>query len=85
MRNGEATARSSASVRTEVAEVALAYQFGISYDTYNHVADPEVTSSITPGGLIKFTDFLHAIGVMKSKPNSWKDPVFPELHGEPGS
>jgi len=34
--------------RAEVAEVALAYQFGISYDTYNLVADPEVTYSITP-------------------------------------
>jgi hypothetical protein len=32
----------------EVAEVALAYQFGISYDTYNLVADPEVRHSITP-------------------------------------
>jgi hypothetical protein len=66
--------------RAEVAEVALAYQFGIRYTTYNPVADPEVTYSIIPSGLIKFT-----VGVMKSKPNSWKDLVFPELHGEPGS
>src|SRR5262245_24066397 len=32
VRNGEVTARSSALVRTEVTEAALAYQFGISYD-----------------------------------------------------
>src|SRR5262245_47691876 len=60
--NGEATARISALARTEVAAVALAYQFGISYDTYNLVADREVTSSLAPKG----SDFLHAIGVMKS-------------------
>jgi hypothetical protein len=32
-------------------------------------------------GLIEFTDFLQAIGVMKSTSKSWKDLVFPELHG----
>ena len=64
-----------------MAEVALAHQFGISYDTYNLVADPEVRHSITPKRVIKFTDFLQAIGVMKSTSKSWKDLVFPELHG----
>src|SRR5215510_8154716 len=32
-------------------------------------------------GLIKFTDFLHAIGVMKSKPNSWKNRSSPNCVG----
>jgi hypothetical protein len=54
-------------------------QFDIRYDTYNLVADPEVMYSIAPSGRIKFADFLHAIGVMKSKPNSWKDLVCPEI------
>jgi NitT/TauT family transport system substrate-binding protein len=54
-------------------------------ETYALVTDPEISYSITPRGLIKFTDFLHAIGVMKPKPESWKDLVFPELHQEPGS
>jgi NitT/TauT family transport system substrate-binding protein len=54
-------------------------------EVYKLVADPEVSYSITPRGLTKFTDFMHAIGVMKTKPTSWKDLVFPELHSEPGS
>jgi NitT/TauT family transport system substrate-binding protein len=54
-------------------------------EIYKLVADPEVSYSITPRGLIKFTDFMHAIGVMKMNPKSWKDLVFPELHSEPGS
>jgi len=83
-RNGEATARSSALVRTQVTEVALAYQFGISYDTYNLVATGRSRLRSHQSGLIKFTDFLHAIGVMKSKPNSWKNRSSP-VRGEPGS
>lgn len=54
-------------------------------DIYKLVTDPEVIYTMTPNGLLKFTDFLHAIGVIKVAPTNWKELVFPELHGEQGS
>jgi NitT/TauT family transport system substrate-binding protein len=54
-------------------------------DIYKLIADPEVIYTITPKGLVKFTDFMYAIGELKTKPASWKDLVFPELHDEAGS
>ncbi|MDX2158234.1 MAG: ABC transporter substrate-binding protein [Hyphomicrobiaceae bacterium] len=38
-----------------------------------------------PSRVMKMLDFLHGIGSLKSKPESWKDPFFPEVHALPGS
>lgn len=38
-----------------------------------------------PSRVMKMLDFLHRIGSMKTKPESWKDVFFPEVHGLSGS
>jgi len=83
----EALARVNADKR-RAAEIYVTQETGGSEDfeeVYKLVTDPEVIYTITPNGLIKFTDFMHAIGVMKAAPASWKELVFPELYGEQGS
>jgi len=39
----------------------------------------------TPNNVGKMVDFLHSIGSVKTKPDSWKDMFFPEVHSLPGS
>ncbi len=47
--------------------------------------DPQVTSSMTPLGVMKFTDFAYKTGTLKVKLNSWKDLFFPEIADQPGN
>jgi len=49
------------------------------------VADPDVEYTTTPVNVMKFVDFMHKVGRLKKKPNSWKDMFFPEAHGLNGS
>lgn len=46
-------------------------------------ADIEFTK--VPSRMGKMIEFLHRIGSVKTKPKSWKDLVFQEAHGLPGS
>ncbi|NJO24022.1 MAG: ABC transporter substrate-binding protein, partial [Sphingomonadales bacterium] len=39
----------------------------------------------TPSNVGKMIEFMHRVGLVKSKPASWKDLFFPEAHGLPGS
>lgn len=39
----------------------------------------------TPLRSMVFANFLHRIGTIRNKPDSWKDLFFPELHNEEGS
>jgi len=47
--------------------------------------DPLVQFTMTPIGTMKFADFMHRIGALKNKPNSWQDYFFEEIHNLPGS
>ena len=48
--------------------------------------DAEITYELTPRNLMKYADFMSKVGIMKAKPNSWKDLFFPgEVHSLPGS
>lgn len=47
--------------------------------------DPDVAFTMTPSNTTKYSDFLHKIGTIKVKPDSWKDMFFPEVHGLKGS
>lgn len=40
---------------------------------------------IAPKSTFKIADFLYRTGALKTKPTSWKDYTFPELHGESGT
>lgn len=41
--------------------------------------------TIVPQNVMKFTEFLHRVGVVKRKPASWKEMFFPEVADLPGS
>jgi NitT/TauT family transport system substrate-binding protein len=49
------------------------------------ISNPEVKFTLTPLNTEKFADFLYKTGAIKTKPASWKDYTFPELHDQPGS
>ena len=46
-------------------------------------ADMEFTK--VPKNVGKMVDFMHSIGTVKTKADSWKDLFFPEVHSLPGS
>lgn len=47
--------------------------------------DPKIVYTTTPQNVIKYVDFMHKIGSIKVKPESWKDLFFPNVHNQPGS
>jgi NitT/TauT family transport system substrate-binding protein len=50
------------------------------------LSDKEITYELTPRNIMKYADFMNKVGIMKVKPNSWKDLFFPgEVHTLPGS
>jgi NitT/TauT family transport system substrate-binding protein len=44
------------------------------------LADPDNIFDLGPKKLIKLTDFMYSVGMIKSKPTSWKEMFFPEVH-----
>ncbi len=48
--------------------------------TEKQLADPEFIFDLGPKRLLKLTDFMYAAGIIKTKPASWKDMFFPEVH-----
>lgn len=49
------------------------------------LADPQVVYSLTPKNLMPIADYMASSGMLRTKPNSWKDLVFPEALSLPGS
>ncbi len=49
------------------------------------LADPQVIYSLTPKNIMPFADYMAKIGMLRHKPASWKDLVFPEAYALPGS
>jgi NitT/TauT family transport system substrate-binding protein len=49
-------------------------------ETVKQLADPEFIFDLGPKKLIKLTDFMHAAGIIKARPASWKEMFFPEVH-----
>ena len=47
--------------------------------------DPLVKFTTTPSRITTYASFMHEIGSVKVKPDSWKDMFFPEIHDLPGS
>jgi len=41
--------------------------------------------TLTPQNVTKFSDFLFRVGVIKQRPDTWKDLFFPEVHDLPGT
>jgi NitT/TauT family transport system substrate-binding protein len=49
------------------------------------VADPDVDYTTTPANVMAVVEFMHKVGRLKRRPDSWKDLFFPEAHGLQGS
>jgi NitT/TauT family transport system substrate-binding protein len=47
--------------------------------------DPAIVFTTTPQNVMKYVDFMLKTGTIKTKPDSWKDLFFPEVHALPGS
>jgi NitT/TauT family transport system substrate-binding protein len=47
--------------------------------------NPDVSFSLVPHNTGVIADFMVRVGSIKNRPGSWKDYVFPSLHGEAGS
>lgn len=46
---------------------------------------PLVKWTMVPEHSMKYAEFMHSVGGIKSKPAAWKDMFFPEIHHLPGS
>lgn len=49
------------------------------------LADPQVVYSLAPQNIMPIADYMAKNGMLREKPASWKDLVFPEAHSLPGS
>jgi NitT/TauT family transport system substrate-binding protein len=49
------------------------------------ISHPAVKFTTTPENVMKYAEFMNSIGTLKSRPESWKDLFFPEIHGAPGN
>jgi NitT/TauT family transport system substrate-binding protein len=47
--------------------------------------DPNIEFTMTPKNVMKYADFMSRTGVLKVKPDSWKDLFFPAAQHLPGS
>ena len=49
------------------------------------VRDPDTHFSATPNGVMRYAEFMHAVGSIKAKPARWSEMFVPALAGRPGS
>jgi NitT/TauT family transport system substrate-binding protein len=47
--------------------------------------DPEIRFTTTPENVMKYAEFMSGAGSITTRPSSWKDMFFPEIHELPGS
>ena len=47
--------------------------------------DPKNVMTMVPQNTSKYAQFMHEIGSLKNRANSWKDLFFPDIHELPGS
>jgi NitT/TauT family transport system substrate-binding protein len=49
------------------------------------IDDPAVKFTTTPENVMKYAEFMHSTGTLKTRPSSWRDLFFEEIHGVPGN
>ncbi|CPR17981.1 ABC transporter substrate-binding protein [Brenneria goodwinii] len=76
--NSDRSAAASAYLRSTGSRLSLALVEEV-------VADPSVTFTVVPENSLKLLQFLHRVGQIKHKPESWRDYFFPEIHDRDGS
>ena len=59
---------------------------GLSRDELAAIlADPDIRFTPVPENTLRYAEFMHSIGSLEHRPESWRDLFFPEIHGRPGS
>lgn len=53
-------------------------------DIYAMISAPDYAYTLTPQKVGKTADFMYKIGTIKTRPGSWKDLFFAEVHNLPG-
>jgi NitT/TauT family transport system substrate-binding protein len=54
-------------------------------DLIKEINQPSLSYTTTPLNTAKFSDFMFKTGTIKTRPNSWKDLFFSNVHGKQGS
>jgi NitT/TauT family transport system substrate-binding protein len=54
-------------------------------DLIKEISQPSLAYTTTPLNITRFSDFMYKTGTIKTKPNSWKDLFFSNVHGKQGS
>jgi len=54
-------------------------------DLLKEINQPSLAYTTTPVNITKFSDFMYQTGTIKSRPASWKDLFFSNVHGKKGS
>ena len=54
-------------------------------DIVAQLNDPGIEFTQVPLKTMKYAEFMHQVGSIKTKPATWKDLFFPEVHDMPGS
>jgi NitT/TauT family transport system substrate-binding protein len=49
------------------------------------IADPAVRFTLVPRGTERLAEFMHRVGAIRTRPASWRDYVFDELHATAGN
>lgn len=49
------------------------------------LGEPDFAFAMTPDGIMKYAEFMNSVGLIKSKPASWKDLFFENVHHLSGS
>jgi len=52
---------------------------------YGYLTKEPVSYTSTPLNITKYSDFMHQVGSIKTKPRNWKDLFFADIHGKQGS
>jgi NitT/TauT family transport system substrate-binding protein len=82
----EAANRTIVADTKAAATLLLGSDAGFSIDEMAGVLDdPDIRFTTTPERVMKYAEFMHAIGSIGRKPASWKDLFFPDIHEAPGS
>ncbi len=54
-------------------------------DLIKEISQPSLSYTTTPLNITRFSDFMYKTGTIKTKPNSWRDLFFSNVHGKQGS
>jgi len=54
-------------------------------DLTDIIGDPDLAYTASPSGVMRLVEFMHRVGRLKRRPNSWQELFLPEARGLPGN